>query len=65
MQASVCERLPKTWRDASCPIGLGPGAGLVWSDPRPYNLSRKTIEKAINAHGFHLWRLQPKAVKSE
>ena len=31
----------------------------------PYNLSRDTIEKAINAHGFQLWRLKPKAVKSE
>jgi hypothetical protein len=29
----------------------------------PYNLSRHTIEKAINAHGFQLWRLKPKAVK--
>ena len=31
----------------------------------PYNLSRDTIEKAINAHGFQLWRLKPKAVKCE
>jgi hypothetical protein len=31
----------------------------------PYNLSRHTIEKAINAHGFQLWRLKPKAVKPE
>jgi hypothetical protein len=31
----------------------------------PYNLSRNTIEKAINAHGFQLWRLKPKAVKPE
>lgn len=31
----------------------------------PYNLSRDTIEKAINAHGFQLWRLKPKAAKSE
>jgi len=31
----------------------------------PYNLSRDTIEKAINAHGFQLWRLKPKAVKPE
>jgi hypothetical protein len=29
----------------------------------PYNLSRDTIETAINAHGFQLWRLKPKAVK--
>ncbi len=27
----------------------------------PYNLSRDTIEKAINAHGFQLWRLKPKS----
>jgi hypothetical protein len=26
----------------------------------PYNLSRATIEKAIGAHGFQLWRLKPK-----
>jgi hypothetical protein len=26
----------------------------------PYNLSRDTIEKAINAHGFQLWRVKPK-----
>ncbi len=31
----------------------------------PYNLSRDTIEKAISAHGFQLWRLKLKAVKSE
>jgi hypothetical protein len=31
----------------------------------PYNLSRHTIEKAISAHGFQLWRLKPKAVKSQ
>jgi hypothetical protein len=31
----------------------------------PYNLSRHTIEQAINAQGFQLWRLKPKAVKPE
>jgi hypothetical protein len=31
----------------------------------PYNLSRDLIEKAINAQGFQLWRLKPKAVKVE
>lgn len=31
----------------------------------PYSLSRDTIEAAINARGFQLWRLKPKAVKSE
>jgi hypothetical protein len=29
----------------------------------PYNLSRATIEKAISAHGFQLWRLKPKVAK--
>jgi hypothetical protein len=29
----------------------------------PYDLSRDTIEAAINAYGFQLWRLKPKAVK--
>jgi hypothetical protein len=27
----------------------------------PYNLSRDTIENAISAHGFQLWRVKPKA----
>ena len=31
----------------------------------PHNLSRDTIEKAINAHGFQLWRLKPNAMKPE
>ena len=31
----------------------------------PYDLSRDMIEKAINAHGFQLWRLKPKAAKPE
>ena len=26
----------------------------------PYKLSRDTIEKAISAHGFQLWRVKPK-----
>jgi hypothetical protein len=40
--------------------------GVVRRDTAPpYNLSRDAIEKAINAHGFQLWRLKPKAVKSE
>ena len=30
------------------------------SDP-PYKLSRDTIEKAIDAEGFQLWRLRDKA----
>jgi hypothetical protein len=42
--------------------------GVIRSDTAPpYNLSRDAIEKAVNAHGFQLWRLKPKpkAVKSE
>jgi hypothetical protein len=34
-------------------------------NPPPYNLSRDLIEKAVNTHGFQLWRLKPKAVKPE
>jgi len=30
----------------------------------PYNLSRDTIEKAISAHGFQLWRVKPKVAKT-
>jgi hypothetical protein len=29
----------------------------------PYNLSRDTIEEAIGAHGFQLWRVKPKTAK--
>jgi hypothetical protein len=29
----------------------------------PYKLSRDTIEKAISAHGFQLWRVKPKMAK--
>jgi hypothetical protein len=29
-------------------------------DP-PYKLSRAEIEKAIDVHGFQLWRMKPKA----
>jgi hypothetical protein len=40
--------------------------GVVRPDAAPpYNLSRDTIETAIDAHGFQLWRLKPKAVKPE
>jgi hypothetical protein len=35
------------------------GAVLSGNAP-PYNLSRDTIEKAIGAHGFQLWRVKPK-----
>ena len=30
----------------------------------PYNLSRDTIETAISAHGFQLWRVKPKVTKA-
>jgi hypothetical protein len=29
----------------------------------PYKLSRDTIEEAIGAHGFQLWRVKPKVAK--
>jgi hypothetical protein len=29
----------------------------------PYTLSRDTIEEAISAHGFQLWRVKPKMAK--
>ena len=29
----------------------------------PYKLSRDTIEEAISAHGFQLWRVKPKMAK--
>ena len=33
--------------------------GVRPEDAPPYNLSRDTIEKAINTHGFQLWRFKP------
>jgi hypothetical protein len=30
-------------------------------DEPPHKLSRPEIEKAIDAHGFQLWRMKPKA----
>jgi hypothetical protein len=39
--------------------------GAVRSESAPpYNLSRDTIETAISAHGFQLWRAKPKVVKT-
>jgi hypothetical protein len=39
--------------------------GAVRSESAPaYNLSRDTIEKAISAHGFQLWRVKPKVAKT-
>jgi hypothetical protein len=29
----------------------------------PFNLSRDTIEKAVSAHGFQLWRIKPEVAK--
>ena len=38
--------------------------GAVRSETAPpYNLSRDTIEKALSAHGFQLWRVKPKMAK--
>ena len=33
-------------------------------DAPPYNLSRDTIEKAIDSKGFQLWRIRPKGAKT-
>jgi hypothetical protein len=39
--------------------------GAVRSESAPpYNLSRDTIETAISAHGFQLWRDKPKVAKT-
>jgi hypothetical protein len=39
--------------------------GAVRSESAPpYNLSRDTIEKALSAHGFQLWRVKPKLAKT-
>jgi hypothetical protein len=39
--------------------------GAVRSESAPpYNLSRDTIEKAIDAQGFQLWRVKPKVAKA-
>jgi hypothetical protein len=39
------------------------GAAASGNAP-PYNISRDTIEKAINAHGFQLWRVKPKMART-
>jgi len=36
--------------------------GVRPEDAPPYNLSRDTIKKAIEADGFQLWRVKPKKV---
>jgi len=46
------------------PKSHGPwtATGVVAADKAPpHNLSRDTIEQAINAEGFQLWRMQKKA----
>jgi hypothetical protein len=46
------------------PKSHGPwtATGVVAADKAPpHNLSRDTIEQAINADGFQLWRMQKKA----
>jgi hypothetical protein len=36
--------------------------GVVTPDKDPpHKLSRKEIERAIDAHGYQLWRMKPKA----
>jgi hypothetical protein len=48
-------RLPEKYRPWHAVGAVAPGA-----DP-PHKLSREGIEKAIEAHGFQLWRLKAKA----
>jgi hypothetical protein len=46
------------------PKSHGPwtATGVIGPDKAPpHNLSRRTIEEAISAEGFQLWRLQKKA----
>ena len=48
-------------RDLPDQFGPWREIGVVRTDTAPpYNLSRDTIEKAISAHGFQLWRVKPK-----
>ena len=37
--------------------------GVRSEDAPPYDLSRDTIEKAIDTDGFQLWRVRPKVAK--
>jgi hypothetical protein len=40
-------------------------AGVIGdNDEPPHKLSRDEIEKAIDVHGFQLWRMKPKKVKA-
>jgi hypothetical protein len=48
-------RLPEQFRPWHVVGAVAPGAAP------PHGLSREGIEKAIDAHGFQLWRLKAKA----
>jgi hypothetical protein len=51
----IGDKLPKSH-------GPWTATGVIGPDKAPpHNLSRDTIERAINAEGFQLWRLQKKA----
>ena len=52
-------------RDLPDQFGPWRQIGAVRSENAPpYNLSRDTIETAISAHGFQLWRVKPKVTKA-
>jgi len=48
-------KLPEKFRPWHAVGAVAPGA------PPPHGLSRESIEKAIEAQGFQLWRLRAKA----
>ena len=52
---------------AALPRNHGPWTvtGIVGTESAlPHNISRSTIEEAIGAHGFQMWRLPKKAEAS-
>jgi hypothetical protein len=52
-------------RDLPDQFGPWRQIGAVRSESAPpYNLSRDTIEMAISAHGFQLWRVRSKVTKA-
>jgi len=51
-------RLPEKFRPWHAVGAVAPGASP------PHGLSRESIEQAIDAHGFQLWRLKAKAIVS-
>jgi len=48
-------RLPEKFRPWRAIGAIGP------EKAPPHGLSRETIEKGINDHGFQLWRIKPKS----